>query len=58
MKTITATIICIALSGCATCQQHPTACAIVAGSAIIATSVAMRHNETTVIPIRDPHIHD
>jgi hypothetical protein len=38
MRAITALVIVVTLSGCATCQEHPAFCAV--GAAVVAGSIA------------------
>jgi hypothetical protein len=58
MKAIIA-ICCIALSGCATCRDNPTACAIAAAGVIVGGCIlARQHDRQTVLIQHQKHIDD
>ena len=55
MRSILATLaLCLSLTGCATCRDNPTACAIAAAGVIVGGCILAREHDRQTIIVRLP----
>jgi len=48
----------LALAGCATCREYPTACKAVVAVAVMGTVIALDHHQSQAAPIGPPALHE